>query len=211
MSEKIPFLDMFPDCASLQDSCGGLDKAEVLDVLIERESMTMLLHTWFARMPAPVERTNIEQLLAAQFRLRGVQIQAEYPAPEQKKAEQKAKAKVLMGKPIPKRADVTPMNELTLESGNVTLEGEVFAVSSREIAKYGSAVLSFDMTDSTGSVRVSRFLRAEDDQTIVGLIHEGMWLRVQGKINYSKYDEDMVLEPRNIVQGEKVIRPDNAP
>ena len=37
MSEKIPFLDMFPDCASLQDSCGGLDKAEVLDVLIERE------------------------------------------------------------------------------------------------------------------------------------------------------------------------------
>ena len=91
MSEKILFLDMFPDCASLQDSCGGLDKAEVLDVLIERESMTMLLHTWFARMPAPVERTNIEQLLAAQFRLRGVQIQAEYPAPEQKKAEQKAK------------------------------------------------------------------------------------------------------------------------
>ena len=44
-------------------------------MLIERESMTMLLHTWFARMPAPVERTNIEQLLAAQFRLRGVQIQ----------------------------------------------------------------------------------------------------------------------------------------
>ena len=68
MSEKIPFLDMFPDCASLQDSCGGLDKAEVLDVLIERESMTMQLRTWFARMPAPVERTNIEQLLAAQFR-----------------------------------------------------------------------------------------------------------------------------------------------
>ena len=211
MSEKIPFLDMFPDCASLRDSCGGLDKAEVLDVLIERESMTMLLHTWFARMPAPVERTNIEQLLAAQFRLRGVQIQAEYPAPEQKKEEKKAKAKVLMGKPIPKRADITPMNELTLESGNVTLEGEVFAVNSREIAKYGSAVLSFDMTDSTSSVRVSRFLRSDDDQTIVGMIHEGMWLRVQGKINYSKYDEDMVLEPRNIVQGEKVIRPDNAP
>ena len=123
MSEKIPFLDMFPDCASLQDTCGGLDRAEVLDVLIERESMTMQLHTWFARMPAPVERTNIEQLLAAQFRLRGVQIQAEYPAPEQKKAEQKAKARVLMGKPIPKRTDITPMNELTLESGNVTLEG----------------------------------------------------------------------------------------
>ena len=66
--------------------------------------------------------------------LRGVQIQAEYPAPEQKKEEKKAKAKVLMGKPIPKRAVFTPMNELTLESGNVTREGEVVAVISREIA-----------------------------------------------------------------------------
>ena len=91
MSEKIPFLDMFPDCASLQDTCGGLDKAEVLDVLIERESMTMQLHTWFARMPAPVERTNIEQLLAAQFRLRGVQIQAEYPARSRKKRKRRRK------------------------------------------------------------------------------------------------------------------------
>ena len=58
---------------------------------------------------------------------------------------------------------------------------------------------------------MSRFLRSDDDQGVISLIHEGMWLRVQGKINYSKYDEDMVLEPRNIVQGEKVIRPDNAP
>ena len=99
MSEKIPFLDMFPDCASLQDSCGGLDKAEVLDVLIERESMTMLLHTWFARMPAPVERTNIEQLLAAQFRLRGVQIQAEYPAPEQKKPSRRSRPRCSWASP----------------------------------------------------------------------------------------------------------------
>ena len=45
MSEKIPFLDMFPDCVSLKDTCGGLDKAEVLDVLIVRETMTMQLHT----------------------------------------------------------------------------------------------------------------------------------------------------------------------
>ena len=61
MSEKIPFLDMFPDCASLQDTCGGLDKAEVLDVLIERESMTMQLHTWFARMPGGVSRPGTEK------------------------------------------------------------------------------------------------------------------------------------------------------
>ena len=178
MSEKVPFLEMFPGCEPLRDTCGGLDKAEVLDVLILRESMTMTVHAWFSRIPAPAERSNLEQHLAAQFRLQGVTIRAEYPAPEQKKEEKKANEKVLMGKAIAKKSKVTPMRELTLESGSVVVEGEVFAVQSREIAKRGSAVLSFDMTDTTSSVRVSRFLRGEDDQSIINQIHPGMWLKV---------------------------------
>ena len=210
MSEKVPFLEMFPGCEPLRDTCGGLDKAEVLDVLILRESMTMTVHAWFSRIPAPAERSNLEQHLAAQFRLQGVTIRAEYPAPEQKKEEKKANEKVLMGKAIAKKSKVTPMRELTLESGSVVVEGEVFAVQSREIAKRGSAVLSFDMTDTTSSVRVSRFLRGEDDQSIINQIHPGMWLKVQGSVNYSKYDEDLVVEPRSIVQGKKTIRQDNA-
>ena len=53
MTEKIPFLDMFPDAAIYADSCGGLDKAEVHGVVILRETMRMEIRAWFPQMPAP--------------------------------------------------------------------------------------------------------------------------------------------------------------
>ena len=36
-------------------------------------------------------------------------------------------------------------------------------------------------------------------------------LIIQGEITYSKYDDDMILDPRNIMKGKRFIRPDNAP
>ena len=85
------------------------------------------------------------------------------------------------------------------------------AVTSRTLAKRGSAVLAFDITDRTNSIKVTRFLRAEDDQSVVEKIHEGDHVIVQGEVVYSKYDDDMVLDPRNIMKGKRYVRPDNAP
>ena len=86
---------------------------------------------------------------------------------------------------------------MALESGKVTVEGDVVDVTSRTLAKRGSAVLCFDITDRTNSVRVSRFLRSEDDQSIIDKVKKGDHVVVQGEIIYSKYDDDMVLDPRN--------------
>ena len=209
MAEKTPFLEMFPGCDVLRHLCGGLDRAEVLEVLIIREAMTMTADVWFPVMPAPADLTQLEEHLAAQYRLRAVTIKATHPAPEAKKAP-KSKEKILMGRPIRANTTLTPMSELTLESGSVTVEGRVFLADSRELAKRGAAVLSFEMTDNTGSVHVSKFLRGDDDQSVIHQINPGMWLKVQGSINFDKYLNDMVLEPRSIVQASPVIRQDTA-
>ena len=119
------------------------------------------------------------------------------------------KGDVLMGRAIKQRP--VPMNTLTLESGKVTVEGDVVAVTSRRLQKRGSAVLCFDITDRTNSVRISRFLRSEEDQSIIDSVNVGDHLIVQGEIIYSKYDDDMVLDPRNIMKGKRYIRPDEAP
>ena len=209
MAEKVPFLDMFPGCDALRHLCGGLDRAEVREVLILRETMTMTADVWFPVMPAPADIAQLEEHLAAQYRLRAVTIKADHPAPEVKRAA-KNKEKILLGRPIRANAALTPMSELTLESGSVTVEGRVFLSDSREIAKRGAAVLSFEMTDNTGSVHVSKFLRGDDDQSIIQQISPGMYLKVQGSINFDKYINDMVLEPRSIVESKPVIRQDTA-
>ena len=83
-------------------------------------------------------------------------------------------------------------------------------MTSRVLQKRGGAVLGFDITDRTSSIKISRFLRSDDDQSIIDKVKVGDHLIVQGEIIYSKYDDDMILDPRNIVKGKRYIRPDNA-
>ena len=218
MSDHTPLLTIFPGLDGLSGAAGGLDKAYVTDVQIVAEEKTMTVSAYFASMPSPVDVSSICEKLKRDYGLAGVGLVPDYPrvrmasesATSYKSASGGApKGDLLMGRPI--KQQPVPMETLTLESGRVTVEGDVVAVTSRVLAKRGSAVLCFDITDRTNSVRVSRFLRSDEDQSIIDRIAPGDHLIVQGEIIYSKYDDDMVLDPRNIMKGKRYIRPDNAP
>ena len=208
--EHTPFLTIFPDCTDLHFLAGGLEKAYVTQVQIHVPEHSMRVSAWFAAMPSPIELTQLENRILQLYALETAEIVADYPRMEQREAGQGSSSsasvqtsgsqtgEVLMGRSI--RQQPVSMETLTLESGRVTVEGDVFAVSSRTLQKSGGAVLSFDMTDHTNSIRVTRFLRSDDDQSVLGKITTGSHLIVQGEINYSKYDDDMVLEPRNIAR-----------
>ena len=220
MSEQhTPFLTIFPGCGDLGASCGGLDKAYVTQVQVDMSARTMSVCAWFAAMPSPAEESILIDRLREDYGLSSAELIADYPrqkapaqaptyTPTASAASGAPKGDVLMGRTIKQKP--IPMELLTLESGKVTVEGDVVAVTSRTVKK-GGAVLCFDITDRTNSVRVSRFLRSDDDQSIISKIAEGDHLVIQGEIIYSKYDEDMVLDPRNIMKGKRHIRPDNAP
>ena len=213
MAEHTPFLLIFPGCADLADSCGGLDRAYVTDVLVNTAERHLTVSAWFPTMPSPVDLNQLRERLLQDYALSRVVLNPDYPAPVSASPEPQAPASgshgdVLMGRAI--RQSPVPMETLTLESGRVTVEGDVVAVSSRELAKRGAAVLSFDITDRTNSIRVSRYLRAEDDQSILNRISVGDHLLIQGEVNYSKFDDDMILDPRNIMKAKKHVRPDKA-
>ena len=151
-----------------------------------------------------------------EYRRADIGLIPDYPKPKinvQPKSPESQKGRpegtVLMGRNI--RGSILPMSDLAMDSGAVIVEGDVISVESRKLQKRGAAVLIFDITDLTGSVRVSRYLRNTDDQTILDKIQKGDHLVVQGDITYSRYDEDMILEPRNIMKGKRYIRPDEAP
>ena len=219
MSEHTPFLTIFPGCGPMAYAAGGLDKAYVTQVQIFAAEGRMAVSAHFAAMPSSVEINGLTERLREDYGLREVELEADYPRPiaaavpaaAPKAADGKAApaGSVLFGKAI--KQHPVRMETLSLESGRVTVEGDVVDVTSRKLQKRGGAVLCFDMTDRTNSIRVTRFLRSEDDQSIVNRIGKGDHLIVQGEITYSKYDDDMVLEPRNIMKGKRTVRPDNAP
>ena len=220
MSKRVALLQMFPGCAERSDLCGGLDKAFVAFARVDVQGRSISISLEFAAQPAHADLAVLKKKIADDYSLREVMIEASWPEelkkepdPEEKnsgKTAQKAPVfNTIYGKPV--KGTPIPMNSLTLESGRVVVEGDVIAVSGRKQTKKGGAVLGFDLTDKTGTVRVTKFLRSDEDKGILDKIAEGDHLIVRGEITYSRYDEDMVLEPSAIAKGKKLIRLDTAP
>ena len=197
--DKTAFLEMFPCCAALGGVAGGLDKAYVTEAALRRGSMTLRVAAHFAARPAPADISALEGAIAADFGLAGVSIEADFPREERAPAPAaggKKSAQVLFGKAV--KGAVTPMDALTSDLSRVNVEGRVFAVDSREIQRLGAHVLQFDMTDGTGSVRVSKFFSREDDSSVIDKVKPGMYLLVSGAMKFNSYDKELELEPRHI-------------
>ena len=128
------------------------------------------------------------------------------PAKKQESAPQQSEA--LYGKPF--KGSCTEMAQITLDTGSVIVEGKVFAVDHKELKKRNAWVVSFDMTDNTGSVRVKRFLESKEAQSIIDNVKKGSVLRVQGKITVDKFDNEIVLSPYSIMPGSMPKRMDTA-
>ena len=131
------------------------------------------------------------------------------PRVKEKKAASSG-GKLIFGKHPVKKQPV-PMNTLELDMGTVVVEGDVFYVEHRELKKRGAWVVSFDITDYTSSIRVSKFFPGDEGKPIVEGVKKGQHLLVQGRLNLNRFDNDLVLEPIAITLGEKTVKEDRAP
>lgn len=201
---------MFPFCEGI---AAGLDKAYVTKAEVDKANMAMSISVKFETdiSPAQIEKLRFE--ITNAYQLSSLNITPELPQKE-KKVEMvdtgngKVEGKVIYGKPT--KHQIIPMKQISLETGKCAVEGDVFEVTSKELQKRGNAVLAFDMTDRTNSVRVSKFIRGEEDKSILSNVAVGDHLIVYGNIIYSKFDGDIVLEPHCIIKSKKTVRKDNA-
>ena len=122
--------------------------------------------------------------------------------------EQKQQTDAIFGKPF--RGTVTPMNQLDLNTGTVIVEGRVFNIEHKELTKRNAWVVGFDVTDNTGSVRVSKFFEKKDAEPIIqGIKKDGVY-KIQGKLDVDNYTGETVLRPYAIMAGTMEKRKDTA-
>lgn len=113
----------------------------------------------------------------------------------------------LMGRGV--SGSITPMSELELDSARVTVCGHVFAVDHRDLAKRKAWIISFDMTDYTGSVRIRKYITDEEEgKRLSSSITEGMYLKVAGVLDMSNFDGELELKPSSIETTEPETRMD---
>ncbi|MDR2420637.1 MAG: PolC-type DNA polymerase III [Oscillospiraceae bacterium] len=229
---KAPFFEVFPELggAGLPRPFGS---AFVTSVRVDKSGAAIEIDVEFLRTPSFEELADAENALRESlgFRRAAISPSGSSPpaapsapkppatappatapkrnAPPSRRAS--ASPRSLLGR-VPTGA-ITAMGDIDVNLGNVTVEGRVFAVNSREVKNGSSWVLSFDMTDNTGSLRVSKFMRGEDARRIAGNIKAGMYLAVSGRLILDKYENnDTVLEPVNIALSEaREKRRDDAP
>ena len=142
---------------------GGLQNAWVTDVQVDEGALTITISARFAAMPSPVELDTLSERLKADYGLRGAVILADYPRPKHTSFQAgpgggAPKGDVILGRAI--KQHPVPMDTLTMESGKVTVEGDVVANTSRD-TRGGGKVLAFDLTDYSNSISVSRFFSSE--------------------------------------------------
>ncbi len=128
------------------------------------------------------------------------------------KAEKVADENQIFGKLY--AGEVLAIRDALGEFGQVTVQGEIFFTDHKEIVSKRSGKewmkVSFDLTDNTNSVRVSKFFSKDQAAEIVPLLKTGAYVRVQGKITYDTYEKESILEPTGIVKAKKHIRMDKA-
>ena len=130
-------------------------------------------------------------------------------AAPQKAAAPKPESNTFYGKPI--KTPAVPMQELSLDMGSVTVEGKVFSVEHKELKKRNAWVINFDMTDNTGSIRINRFMEAGEAKPILENVKVGSVLKVQGKMDVNKFDNETILRPYAMQPGSMPKRQDTAP
>jgi len=214
MAQETLFLEMFGCCGPLRESCGGLDKTVIQSVVVSREDLSMSVDALFPVQPSMGELTRLESRLAEEYGLASVHIRPDWPrtaAPKkggEGKKEKPAPGKAILGRP-PREKSID-ISEITSQSGTVTVTGVVFEVENRDLPKQKAAVLSFSLTDYTGSIRVSKFLRTPEDKTLLDKIHKGDRLTVHGGVSFNRYEGDNVIDPTAIVVEPAVQRMDLA-
>jgi DNA polymerase-3 subunit alpha (Gram-positive type) len=170
----------------------------------------MRLNLKLDSMVPPVVLNLAQNEIKTLFNLTNVNITPIYPTLEPI-APVKKQAKVgetLFGKPP--KGELTKIAELNQESGRVVIHGEIFAVDTKEIAKTGAVVLSFDITDNTGSIRVSKYIKGDGDKAKALEIKKGMYVRVKGNVTHDRYYNDMVVEPDGIALDSREQRKDTS-
>ena len=104
----------------------------------------------------------------------------------------------LIGKPFPLN-DITPICEVSTDIGACIIRGDVFNVDAREIAKIKKHIISFYITDYTGSVTCKCFVPSKAAEEVVAAIKKTKCVAVRGKAEFDSYSRELTVTARDVI------------
>ena len=123
----------------------------------------------------------------------------------------KKESPFIMGREITDEA--TPINLITFEMDNVTVDAKVFGIDIFESSKSNFKIITLKITDGTDSMYCKIFCREDDEfNKYKKALKEGKYYIIRGYTKNDKYSGEIVLNARdiNVSMKEDKIRKDEA-
>ena len=203
MAEKVPFFTLFESFQAPRQMRLLLHDACAVSGVLDREARTLEVQIECGETLPQAAQDALQQMLAQQYDLRRVLLHF------RGMSAQKGDSGMVWGKPF--TGKVTPIRELNIKMGNAIVEGRVFKAECYETRRKGMWTLNFNITDEHGSVAVRKAMDEKEAKVLGGAVSDGMWLRIQGKVELTYDGRDIVLRPVNIMKAAHPGRQDNAP
>ena len=203
MAERVPFFTLFESFQAPRQLRLLLHDACAVSGVLDREARTLEVQIECGETLPQAAQDALQQMLAQQYDLRRVLLHF------RGMSAQKGDSGMIWGKPF--TGKVTPIRELNIKMGNAVVEGRVFKAECYETRRKGMWTLNFNITDEHGSVAVRKAMDEKEAKVLGGAVSDGMWLRIQGKVELTYDGRDIVLRPVNIMKAAHPGRQDNAP
>jgi len=92
-----------------------------------------------------------------------------------------------------------PIQEIREEEKKVTVQGVIFGLETKEL-RTGSTLFTCSITDFTDSLSIKIFGKNKDDIKMLGLLANGKWVKMRGKVEYDRFlnPPELVMFPNDI-------------
>lgn len=107
-------------------------------------------------------------------------------------------AKAVMGRPIHEKP--RPISELSFDSGNVTVWGDIIKFEVKDTKRGVYKILTFDITDYTSSVTVKVFAEKAEVDRVAEKIQQAKTLMVKGNYRDDKFTSEYMITPDKTVR-----------
>lgn len=102
------------------------------------------------------------------------------------------------------------IDEITQDSGRVTIQGSIFNVESKTLNN-GKSIITFNITDYTNSVTAKLFVKEDvKPEKLLESIVEDKCVKLKGDVQYDTYARELVIYPINIIETERSKRMDKS-
>ena len=117
-------------------------------------------------------------------------VSGESSAPEGEEKKDDKTPDIILGKDF--EGEITPISEIDETSDRVIVCGMIRKIDTKPI-KNEKTIIRLDITDFNDTITATVFMKNDDTDTLLKRISKGMFVKLSGKAEYNKFEQEVVI------------------